>query len=173
MKELALKEVMTFTLGKNPTRLTEADGALITPDDLDGDLYSRHGDTDRACCIISLIKSTASPASDSTKEKCLTSNFLQCELNSKLIDGWYFCYKFNQSREFTQQIASVHQGTTTSVKKLTQRNIEELRITLPEIEKQRLLGDIYRQSLMQLDLMKKQTDQMGQLMFAAMEKMDE
>lgn len=172
MKELALKEVMAFTLGKNPTRLTDADGPLITPDDLDGDLFSRHGEPDRTICIISLIKSTASPVSALTMEKCLTSNFLRCELNPKLIDGWYFCYKFNESSEFKQQIASVHQGTTLSVKKLTQRNIEELRISLPAIEKQKQIGDIYRQALIQLDLMEKQTSQMEQLLFETMEKMD-
>ena len=122
MKETTLNDIMHFTLGKNPTRLKESDVNLYTPKDFDQDLLDRDSKDSREVCIINLIRSKAAPMSDANREKILTSNFLRCELDASLIDGWYFCYQFNDGNALSQQIAMVNQGTTLSVKKLNLKN---------------------------------------------------
>ena len=173
MKETTLNDIMHFTLGKNPTRLKESDVNLYTPKDFDQDLLDRDSKDSREVCIINLIRSKAAPMSDANREKILTSNFLRCELDASLIDGWYFCYQFNDGNALSQQIAMVNQGTTLSVKKLNLKTIGDLKIKLPAMEKQRWIGNIYRQFLLQADLLQKQVESMKQLTITVLRKIDE
>ena len=96
-------------------------------------------------------------------DKCITSNFLKCEFDGRILDKWYFCYQFNEGKDFEQQIAMFHQGTTLSVKKLNVKIIGELKIRLPDIDKQRKIGELYRQSLIQNRLMIKQAEDIKNL----------
>lgn len=59
----------------------------------------------------------------------------QCEFDNRKIFPWYFCYQFNEGKEFEQQIEMYHQGTTLNVKKLNIKTIGQLKIFLPEIQK--------------------------------------
>ena len=66
-----------------------------------------------------------------------------------------------------------HQGTTLSVKKLNMKTIGELKIRLPDIQKQRKIGEIYRQSLVQNRLMIKQAENIKKLILNIIRKLEE
>ena len=119
------------------------------------------------------MKTKAAPVSTENEDKCLTSNFLRCEFDSKILDKWYFCFQFNEGKDFEQQIAMFHQGTTLSVKKLNVKTIGELKIRLPEIKKQRVIGELYRRSLIENRLRIKQAEDMNHLTLALIRKIEE
>ena len=66
-----------------------------------------------------------------------------------------------------------HQGTTLSVKKLNIKTIGELKIILPEIEKQRIIGNLYRQSIIQNDLMLRQAENTRKFTMALIRNIEE
>lgn len=168
-----LNEIMRFTLGKNPTRITGQDVQLYTPDDFEKDLHCINVIGKKTECIINLIKSKAAPVSSLTDNKCITSNFLKCEFDEQVLDQWYFCYQFNEGKELEQQIAMYNQGTTLSVKKLNVKTIGELKICLPPIEKQKLIGEMYKMSVIQHDLMIKQAEEMKNITMTMIRKIEE
>ena len=143
------------------------------PDDFEKDLHSANNTGGTSKCIINLIRTKASPQSEDTMAKCITSNFLICSLNCKLLDSWYFCYQFNEGKSIKQQISKYHQGNTLSVKKLNVKSIERLKIPIFNIEKQRLIGQIYRQSLIQKDRMIQQAENTNKLAMEIIKKIME
>ena len=173
MKRQCLDEMISFTLGKNPTRMKEQELSIYTPEDFERDLYCLNQHDNKSECIINLIKSKAAPVSIVTSGKCITSNFLKCEFDEQVLDKWYFCYQFNEGKEFEQQIAMYHQGSTLSVKKLNVKTIGKLKIRLPDIEKQRNIGMMYRQYLVQNDLMLKQAENIKNLTLTMIRKIEE
>lgn len=173
MEIKSLGEIIIFSLGKNPTRIKEQETMIYSPENFENDLYciSKHSNSSE--CIINLIKSKAAPVSMDNEDKCFTSNFLKCEFDGQKLDKWYFCYQFNEGKDFEQQIAMFHQGTTLSVKKLNVKTVGELKIKLPDIEKQRKIGELYRQSLIQNRLMKKQAEDIRDLLLLTIRKIEE
>jgi hypothetical protein len=153
-----LDEVITFTLGKNPTRMRE-ESTVYSLEDFESDLHCEQQQGDAAQCILNLIKSKVAPVSVQNANKCITSNFLYCNFDEQILDRWYFCYQFNEGKELEQQIAMFHQGTTLCVKKLNVKTIGELQIKLPDIETQRKIGRLYKQSLIQQRLLRKQAEE--------------
>lgn len=168
-----LNAIIHFTLGKNPTRLKEQELNLYAPEDFENDLYSITEHDKTAECVINLIKSKAAPVSLDNTEKCITSNFLKCEFDGQILDKWYFCYQFNEGKDLEQQIAMYHQGTTLSVKKLNMKIIGELEIKLPGIKKQRKIGELYRQSLIQNRLIMKKAEDIKNLTLAIIREIEE
>ncbi len=173
MESITLSEIVQFTLGKNPTRIREQIGELYTSEDFEKDLHSINTVQGGIGCIINLIKSKCSPISVQTEMKCITSNFLRCDFDTGKIYPWYFCYQFNEGKDFEQQIEMYHQGTTLSVKKLNIKTIGELKIFLPDIKKQMLIGNIYRQSIIQNDLMIRQAEDIKEFTMALIRRMEE
>ena len=173
MELKSLCEVINFSLGKNPTRIKEQKLSLYLPENFESDLYCTNEHDNRSECIINLIKSKVAPVSMDNADKCITSNFLKCEFDGRILDKWYFCYQFNEGKDFEQQIAMFHQGTTLSVKKLNVKIIGELKIRLPDIEKQRKIGELYRQSLIQNRLMIKQAEDIKNLTLTIIRKIEE
>ena len=173
MESKSLDEIIRFTLGKNPTRIKEQEAELYTPDDFEKDLHCINEVGKKSECIINLIKSKAAPVSSVTDDKCITSNFLRCEFDEQILDQWYFCYQFNEGRDVEQQITMYHQGTTLSVKKLNVKTIGELKICLPSIEKQKLIGEMYKKSVIQNDLMIKQAEDIKNLTMTMIRKIEE
>lgn len=173
MELKSLSEVINFSLGKNPTRIKEQELSLYSPENFESDLYCINEHDKRSACIINLIKSKAAPVSMDNADKCITSNFLKCEFDGQILDKWYFCYQFNEGKYLEQQIAMFHQGTTLSVKKLNVKTIGELKIRLPDIDKQRKIGELYRQSLIQNCLMIKQTEDIKNLTLSIIRKIEE
>lgn len=173
MESKSLEDIIRFTLGKNPTRVTGQDVELYTPDDFEKDLHCVNAAGKKSECIINLIKSKAAPVSSQTEKKCITSNFLKCEFDVQVLDHWYFCYQFNEGKDLEQQIAMYHQGTTLSVKKLNVKTIGELKICLPPIEKQKLIGEMYKMSVIQHDLRIKQAEEIKKLTMNLIRKLEE
>lgn len=173
MESISLNEIIQFTLGKNSTRIKERADELYNPEDFEKDLHCINSTKEDTGCIINLIKSKCSPISEQTEGKCITSNFLRCDFDTERMDSWYFCYQFNEGKGFEQQIEMYHQGTTLSVKKLNVKTIGELKIFLPDIEKQKIIGNIYRQSIMQNDLMIKRAEDIRKFTMALIRRMEE
>lgn len=172
MEERKLGEIIRFTLGKNPTRSKVSASDRYTLEDLEADLYST--DTSiSGICMINLINSKAAPLSERNADKFWTSNFLRCEFDDSVLDTWYFCYGFNAGQMLQRQISRNTQGTTLSVQKLNRKIISELQIRLPEIDKQKMIGKLYRRSLVQHDLMLKQAENMNQMTLAIIGKIED
>lgn len=66
-----------------------------------------------------------------------------------------------------------HQGTTLSIKKSNIKTIGELKIFLTEIEKQRMIGNLYRQSIIQNDLIIGQAENIRKFTMVLIRKMEE
>lgn len=168
-----LSAIMQFFLGKNPTRVKEQGLSVYSPENFENDLYCINHHGAQSSCIINLIKSKAAPVSIENVDKCITSNFLKCEFDPTVLDKWYFCFQFNESKEFEQQIAMFHQGTTLSVKKLNVKTIGDIKIRLLEIEKQRMIGELYRLTLIQNRLRIKQAEDMNHAALSMIRKIGE
>lgn len=173
MELIGLDEIVSFTLGKNVTRLKNQGDDIYTPDDFEKDLHSINNTSEKSDCIINLIRSKASPVSAETRGKCITSNFLLCSFDTNVLDPWYFCCQFNEGKSFEQQISMYHQGNTLSVKKLNIKSIGELKIQLIDIEKQKLIGNIYKQSIIQYDLMNRQAENIKKLALETIRRIEE
>ncbi len=173
MNQIALNNIIVFSLGKNATRIKDMNGNLYTPEDFENDLHCKNEISENQGCIISLIKSKASPVSRETELKCITSNFLKCDFDTNVLNPWYFCYQFNEGKELAQQISMFHQGTVLSVKKLNVKIISELKINLPDIERQRELGALYKQSIIQNDLLKMQAENIRKFTITMIRKIEE
>lgn len=173
MKQVCLNKIVTFTAGKNSSRMNVPANEIYTQDDFVNDLHCMREINRDADCVINLIRTKASILSDNTKKKCITSNFILCTFDTNILDPWYFCYQVNEGRNVEQQIAMFHQGNTLSVKKLNIKSIGDLKIPLPIIEKQRLAGSIYRQSIIQSDLMNRQIENMRELTMETLRKIME
>lgn len=173
MELVRLDEIIEFSLGKNVTRIKEQDTEIFTPEDFERDLSSGDNECNTYGCIINLIKSKAAPISVHTESKVITQNFLKCLLDESKILPWYFCYQFNEGKELERQIAMFHQGTTLSVKKLNVKTISDLKINLPDLEKQKLIGDAYRKSILQYQLYLKQAEDIKKYTLEMIRKIEE
>ncbi|SCX09543.1 hypothetical protein SAMN02910339_01357 [Lachnospiraceae bacterium YSD2013] len=173
MDIVRLDEIIEFSLGKNTTRIKEQSKDIYTPEDFERDLACGDNDCNTYGCIINLIKSKAAPISSMTESKVITQNFLKCILDETKILPWFFCYQFNEGKELEQQIAMFHQGTTLSVKKLTVKTIGDLKIKLLPIEKQKVIGDAYRKSILQHRLYLKQAEDIHNYTMEIIRKIEE
>ena len=72
-----------------------------------------------------------------------------------------------------QQEDKYHQGTTLSVKKLNIKSLGELKIPMLEIEKQRQIGRLYRQSMIQKDLLEHQAENISRLAAETIRRIEE
>ena len=169
---MLLEDLMEFTAGKNSTRIKEDDCDLYTQEDFEKDLHDMSNETIDGC-IINLIRSKAAPLSIRSSKKCLTSNFLLCKFDISKLDPWYFCYLFNESKGMEQQINMLHQGSTVSVKKLTIKSVGELNVTLLDIDKQKLIGQLYCKSVKQQELLNKQAKNIVKLTKLVIAKIEE
>ena len=168
-----LREIMCFSLGKNPTRVKEQGVKVYSSENFEKDLYCINHHDEKSSCIINLISSKAAPVSIENADKCITSNFLKCEFDPKVLDKWYFCFQFNESKELEQQIAMYYQGTTVCVKKLNVKTIGDLKIRLLKIEKQREIGELYRLTLIQNRLRIKLAEDMNNYALSMIRKLGE
>ena len=168
-----LGDIIKFTAGKNTSRLENlSEDVLYTQNDFEDDLQGINENLGSGC-IVNLIRSKAAPLTQSTVSKCLTTNFLLCEFNTNELDTWYFCYLFNESKEVQQQLNKLFQGNTLSVRKLTIKNIGELKIKVLDIHKQRVIGQLYREAIRKTYLMQRQVDNISKLTKEAIRKIEE
>ncbi len=170
MKLVCLSEIVEFSSGKNSARIK---GDKYTPEDFDNDLMCRNTIISSEDCIINLIKTKASPISIENENKILTQNFLRCSLKKDEILPWFFCYQFNESKYLEKQIAMFNQGTTLSVKKLNVGTIQKLKIKLLDIEKQEIIGELYRKSMLQNELLIRQAENIKKCTLEIIKKIEE
>lgn len=159
-------DLVTFSVGTNMTRLSEnvVDDAIYTLEDFDNDLssfgkecicdnvplakgkgvVSTAGDV-----IISMTRNRACIVSQESSGKYLNSNFVKCEFDKEKLYPWYFCYLVNESPSISQQINKMQQGTISCINRLTISMIGSLIFELEGISKQRVVGDLYRNMLIQ------------------------
>lgn len=71
----------------------------------------------------------------------LPYNYTQIDLDNERIDPNYFVYWFNESPESLKQLKLFRQGGSL-VKKITAKQLQEMKITLPPYEEQKIIGDI-------------------------------
>lgn len=150
MEILKFKDIMTFSSGVNTTRLQKNDENLFSTEDFDNTFNSREK-THSSLCIINLIKSKAVPCLEKDVRKTISQNFLKCLLDTDVILPWYFCCQFNEGKALIQQIKSLNQGTFLAVKRLNVNIISNLEIRIPDLKKQKLIGELYRLSLLQYE----------------------
>lgn len=173
MKRMRLSDMVTFSLGDNPSRMKVAESDIYTQEDLVKDLSGENATMESSVCIINLMRSNAAPLSKQTATKKITSNFLHGKLNSDYLDPWYFCYQFNEGAEIQQQISRYSQGTVLSVKRLNMQMIGDMQIPVPDMEKQKAIGAIYRLSVKQHALLCKQAEDLKAMTLATIRKIEE
>lgn len=173
MNYTRLDDIISFTLGNNSTRIKDTNKIIYSQDDFDMDLHGKNTVNPGCGCIVNLMRSKAAPLSEENKGKSITANFLLCEFDDILLDPWYFCYLFNESPDFQKQIAKYSQGTILSVKRLNVQMIANMSIKLPDISKQTKLGNLYRQSVLQYDLMLEQAENVKTMTMALMRLIEE
>lgn len=172
MEQILLKHIFKFSSGKNITRMSDRAACVYTSEDFERDLHNNNNYAGSKC-IVNLIKSQAAPMSRESIGKEVTSNFLVCEFDPDILNPWYFCYEFNEGTDVEQQILKYHQGNTLSVKKLNIKIIGDLKIKLPDLTKQKIIGEMYRRAIEIYDLMLHQADNYRKLSREIIKKMED
>lgn len=102
--------------------------------------------------IVDTLTSKAAIVSQHTQGMFIAFNYVL--LRPKIeIDKDYFVAWFNLSDHATVQLTSMLQGTV--IKKLSLKLLKEMEISLPNLNEQRMIGDLYKSSLKKLSLSKK------------------
>ena len=102
MNKVMLGDVITFTLGKNSTRIKEHESKIYSLEDFEGDLQAAEEISNNYGCTINVIKSKASPLSERTVDKVLNSSYVKCDFDPEVLDPWYLCYQINEGAEIEQ-----------------------------------------------------------------------
>lgn len=71
----------------------------------------------------------------------LPYNYTRIDIDTTEIDPEYFVYWFNEAPEALTQLHQFKQGGSL-VKKITTKQLQQMQMTLPPIEKQRIIGKI-------------------------------
>ena len=152
-----LSDIVQLTAGKNISRLDKSQEKYsYTQNDFENDLQGVNQEY-VSDCIINLMKSKAAPLTKTTSGKCLITNFVLCSFDTEIMDPWYFCYLFNESKEFERQFNMYQQGSIASVRKLNLKNIGDIVINVIDIEKQRKIGKLYKEYVRKNYLVQLQT----------------
>lgn len=183
-RKVKFGDLIKFSVGTNLTRLSSviSDDCIYTLEDFDYDLCSlKKNESDSlknvvrgkgtistaGDVLISVTRNQAGIVSIKNSGKYLNSNFIKCEFDKEKIYPWYFCYLINESTMVSKQIKKLQQGTLGCINRLTMNMIESLEFTMEEMPQQIVIGDLYRNLLVQerltlkyLENMKKYTLQM-------------
>lgn len=186
---IALGDLVTFSAGTNLTRLNDdvSNNNIYTLEDFDSDLCSLSkeyvADGTSATkekgfisvagdVVISMTRSQAGIVSPENSGKYLNSNFVKCEFDRNKLYPWYFCYLLNESTTVSQQIKKLQQGTIGCINRLTISMIGSLLFELVELSRQRTVGDLYRNMLIQEHLTLKQMENMRRYTLEIIKKTD-
>lgn len=149
-----LSEIAELSLGTNPSRVKDV--PLYTQEDLELSLIHCREPNG---FIISLFTNKASPKGDEKTGKVLTSNFVECNVDTNVLDPFYFCYLFNEDKDIKEQISKMHlMSTVASVKRIPVQALAQLEVELPDIETQRAIGRTYHEAIKLKHLMNKQAE---------------
>ncbi|WP_436950849.1 restriction endonuclease subunit S [Staphylococcus xylosus] len=119
----------------------------LTIDDTYQPRVIRLKDTSRATIIhkddivISMMTGECTLVSSKHDGSILPYNYTKIEVTSELLEPTFLVYWFQLAPEVQSQYKQYMQGGST-IKKLTHQQLKSLHITLPTLEKQRLIGYI-------------------------------
>jgi restriction endonuclease S subunit len=187
---MKLEDVVTVKIGRNLSRGNEkSDYTLVaySYEDLIQDLDGSFLDSKAADCsvnsncetsylshtgevVFSFVSSKAGIVSDVNRGKIINQNFAKLMIERDGLDSSYLCYALNESYSMKKQMAISMQGST--VPKLTPSILKELEITLPTLEKQRIIGKAYFYLRKQQALAKQQAKLEEQLYLEMLRKLD-
>lgn len=149
-----ISEIAELSLGANPSRVKDV--PIYTQDDLE---YWLIHCREPNGFIISLFANKAAPKGNEKTGKVLTSNFVECNVDTNVLDPMYFCYLFNEDKDVKEQISKMHlMSTVASVKRIPVQELSQLEIELPNIETQRKIGKTYHEAIKLKYLMNKQAE---------------
>jgi len=183
---LKLSEIVDMTAGLNTTRLTleqkenmysvmdlqndleQADGVItLKPDGSEPDYILKTGDF-----VISLIRGQAAIVSSRNTGRYINANFIKCKFDHSQLDPWYLCYLLNDSSEVSQQRTMLQQNSFSGLYRITAALIGQLDLNLPDIDRQKQAGRIYKSMLRTKYLMDQQSEQIRQITLQFIRRMD-
>lgn len=182
MKTKELKEIAELSFGKNSSRMTkEEQENIYNADSLRQDLDylgeikpSKQVGTpatfNEGDLALRLINPQAAVVSPATAGSILSLNFVKIVPNRTKVDEWYLCYYLNETEDIQKQIELSAQGQVSTIKRLGAKFLRELKIVLPDLEKQKELGQIYRNWLIYRHQTEEALVQQEQLVFNAIAK---
>lgn len=91
--------------------------------------------------VVNMMNGECVRISEKHAGKILPYNYTLIDLDEAVIDPDYFVYWFNESKESLKQLNLFKQGGSL-VKKITAKQLQEMRMTLPPYHKQKLIGQI-------------------------------
>jgi hypothetical protein len=152
MKTTRLGNLIEFDPGPNPTRIKDKgfESLMYTTLSVEEDLAQIEGCsssglesppaffTNEGDLIIGMVKGRSSIVTSKNSGLCLNSNFAKCSFDPDALDPWYFAYWMNESEE------AEFQKHIDSGRALSLTGLETLTITVPDIDKQRRIGLIYK-----------------------------
>lgn len=188
---MKLEDIVTVRIGRNLSRGNEKDNPTLVAysyedliNDLDGLFLDSQASTydentyhkgrylsSTGDVVFSFVSSKAGIVSDLNKGKIINQNFAKLIIEHDNLDSSYLCYALNESSSMKKQMAISMQGST--VPKLTPAILKELEISLPSIEKQRIIGKTYFTLRKRQALAKKQAELEEQFYLAVLKELDQ
>lgn len=160
LKRIAIKELVSFIPGINPTRAKKQFGFEVINyyDQQSFEADYKHEDTydyndseslltdnlsvEEGDIVISNSLHLATIVGKSNVGKVLSLNFTKVELDTKKIDKRYFLFIFNAYKDVKRQKERELQGTGT-VLRIPLRSLGEITIPIVPLEEQKKLGEVY------------------------------
>lgn len=96
--------------------------------------------------VISNNLQLATIVSNQNHGKILTTNFMKVNFRNRQLDPTFFLYLFNSSKSIQRQKEREVQGTG-SLKKITIKSLEKIKIPEIPLKKQQQLGQIYLETI--------------------------
>lgn len=167
-----INEVAIIKVGQNVSRISDdalKEHIFYTFDDLNFDLthmddeyFKRMGNsqgnhiTHTGDIVVSFVGTKAAVITESNQGKLLNQNFAKIIIDESLIDPYYFCYILNEANQIRKQKLVLMQGS--NLPKMTPAILKDLHISLPNLQKQSLIGRAYFNLCKRQYLLKEQSD---------------
>lgn len=188
---MRLDEIVSVRIGRNLSRMKEQNDLALSSysyEDLMCDLTgtlsegaqlilegSRNNDDNYTIkagdVVFSFVSSIASIVSEVNSGKIINQNFAKLIIDGIEVDDRYLCYALNESTKMKKQMAVSMQGS--AIPKLTPSILKNLELELPNLEKQRVIGEGYFTLMKRQALVKKQTELEGQLYLEVLKRLDQ
>ncbi|MEL0537315.1 restriction endonuclease subunit S [Staphylococcus debuckii] len=91
--------------------------------------------------VVNMMNGECSLIGSAHSGALLPYNYTRIDIDTNEIDPEYFVYWFNEAPEALAQLHQFKQGGSL-VKKITTKQLQQMQMTLPPIEKQRIIGKI-------------------------------
>ncbi|MFC0276846.1 restriction endonuclease subunit S [Enterococcus devriesei] len=175
MSKTLLNDVVTIKLGLNLSRKSEEEKKYIniyTNNDLINDLdtidYEEGQDNrveennaiihtvHRGDLVYSFINSISGIVGKANGGKIINQNFAKIEIDENRIDKKYLCYLLNSDKEINREKDIAMQGSV--LKKLSPTAIRNFEVELPDIDRQKKIGNLYATWIRRKALIKKRNE---------------